>query len=164
MYPSGSYIQSQHLGQPERIIFVTPCLSPEYCCTLEGLAKCTRWPSSIRRSTSQYQLYVDSTTIPKISSLNGLSVTQIRPGSFRSFFFHIRLPSSSMIPTYVLLECRSKPLYNPIRHLLKDKIGFLSSSIPQTDMLGRCPLYDYQTDRYRESKLLSIYDGNRHNK
>src|SRR5512135_1274971 len=46
--------------------------------------------------------------------------------------FQILLPSSSMIPTYVLLECRSKPVYNPIRHLLKVKIRLLPRAYRKT--------------------------------
>jgi hypothetical protein len=63
-----------------------------------------------------------------------------------------------MIPTKVLVEWRSKPVYNPIQHLLKVKIGSLTSSIPLNDMLGRCPLYDYQLNVVQLLATVKIYE------
>src|SRR4030042_4355154 len=144
MYPSGS-IPNRNISTSQNASFLSSeYFSPAYCCVFITLARCTRYPSSRSRSTKKYQLYVDSTTIPSISSLNGLSVSLILAGSLGSFFLNILLPFSSLIPKYELLECKSKAAYNLLTNLQKVKIGFFTLSISLTDMLGSCPLYDYQ--------------------
>src|SRR4030042_4771 len=101
-----------------------------------GFAKCTLYPSSISAPTIQYQLYVDSTTIPMISSLKGARTSLINRGSLGTFFLNILLPSPSMIPIKLLLPCRSEATYNClIRHLL-GWIGFLTQAYHEIHSLG----------------------------
>src|SRR3990167_6580946 len=82
---------------------------PEYRCICDGLARCTLYLLSINPSTSQYQLYVDSTTTPFIILLNGFNVFSIIPKSFGSFLLRILQSFLSITPIKLLSECKSIP-------------------------------------------------------
>ena len=60
--------------------------NPSYCLIADGFARCTIYPASISPSTIQYQLKVDSTTIPCIFSLYGYNVFVISDKSLIDFF------------------------------------------------------------------------------
>ena len=58
------------------------CFKPSYCWMAAGLAKWTVYPFSCNPSTSQYQLYVDSTTTPLREGLNGSSIDKTSGNRF----------------------------------------------------------------------------------
>src|SRR5512143_3496398 len=65
----------------------------------------------MRPSTSQYQLNVDSTTTPWISFLKGSRPARINERSFLNRCLLSTLFSSSTMPTYVFVACKSIPTY-----------------------------------------------------
>src|SRR3954467_13959116 len=75
------------------------------------LARCTLKPACISPSTNQYQLKVDSTTMPTNASLNAINATTMRANSLGRRFSNITRSCSSITDTTLLLECRSMPAY-----------------------------------------------------
>src|SRR5512135_619827 len=97
----------------------------------------------MRPSTSQYQLKVDSTTTPSTSFLKGSRPARINGSSFLNRCLWSTWFSSSTMPTYVFVACKSIPTYTFTGHLL-DRFG-TSFTIAQLPVVyGEVPSNDYQ--------------------
>src|ERR1039458_4613293 len=109
MWPVGKIFRRTSSAMKKASLVSSACLTPLYCSIAAGLASTTGYFSARNPSTSQYQLYVDSTATVSSRFLKGARNFATSLRSQGSFWLATRLPSVSRMPTTTLLLCRSIP-------------------------------------------------------
>src|SRR6266436_1273888 len=112
MWPVGKILSRKSSATKNASLVSSACLMPLYCTMPAGLASTTGYFSACSPSTSQYQLYVDSTPICSSRFLYGARNFSTRLSLHSTFWWATRLPSISIKPITTLLLWRSIPAIN----------------------------------------------------
>ena len=105
----GQNVQPLQLRQKERVVLIVRVLDPAVLLHPGRIGQVNRIAQARRPSTSQYQLYVDSTATLPSCSLNGARNSLYLFKSQSSFRCLSLRPLSIHVPIITLLLCRSIP-------------------------------------------------------